>query len=38
LNRQISEARTYLQSSGFELEQIAPGEVAALLGRYFLKG
>ena len=38
LNRQLSEARNYLQSSGFELEKIAPGEVATLLGRYFLKG
>jgi hypothetical protein len=37
LNRQISEARQYLQISGFELEKIVPGEVSALLGRYFLK-
>ena len=37
LNKQISEARQYLQTSGFELEKIAPGEVAALLGGYFRK-
>jgi hypothetical protein len=37
LNKQVSEARQYLQSSGFELEKIAPGEVAALLGGYFRK-
>jgi predicted nucleic acid-binding Zn-ribbon protein len=37
LNKQISEARSYLQISGFELEKIASREISALLGGYFLK-
>ena len=34
-NRQISEARKYLQVSGFELEKIGAHEIPSVLGSYF---
>jgi len=37
LRKAIAEGQKYLKKSGFELEPIAPDQVASILGGYFLK-